>query len=145
MTAITASAPETSKRAPDDRPHHHSRVMVELAGALECSPTHAERLVEIARRVNGNIVEACRNAQDAAYIDAFFASSDAARRIEGAPLRLDAHLLCHLAKDAAAEGVTITEFLAYNKSPEERAALLKQSRKLATDAAEVIAALEATV
>jgi hypothetical protein len=56
---------------------------------------------------------------------------------------LDAHLLIHLAKEAAAEGVKVSEFLAY-KSPAERAALLAQTRQLEADVTALRMALEAT-
>jgi len=142
MTAISAPTGATVQRGEETSPQKVGEMSKAIASLSGWSPKHSEYAIALSRKVTNWWVRAAHMAGRREEIAIYFAHADAQRHIDGSPLALDAHLLCHIARDAAAEGVKVSEFLAY-KSPEERAALLKQTRKLATDAAELVAALEA--
>jgi len=141
MTATMQSRTAPVERAIYPRPQHVGGVARALAGLLGLSPKHAERRLSEARKIVDRVVEAARRAGKPEYVADFFSHADSARKIDGAPLPVDANFACLINRDVLAESQCLAEFLA-DRTHDERAALLKHSKKLATEVAELIAGLE---
>lgn len=102
----------------------------------------AERELAITRRGMDRLPEVCRLAKNPGYLGTAFAHSDAARKIDGAPLPLDAHMLCLINRDVLDVSRCVAEFLA-DRSPDEQAHFLKHIKRAAVCLSEAIASAEA--
>lgn len=141
MTATLTVARGMRDGALAPRPHV-ARFFVALASHLGCAPKTAEKQFAVAVRVNNRAVAAARASGDPSMVGRLFDHADASRKIEGAPLTCDSAFACLINRDVLAESQCLAEFVA-DRTQDERTHLLKHSKKLAGEIAELIAALEA--